>query len=103
MNRISKRDSKTGLGSGSGSGGASQGQSTSGMDKDDPKEILEHSLRAYKAHFTRVVNLSKRLVDFAPTVKTASMAESLQKGLQKLDEQYDKVTNIIEELQAVSD
>ena len=100
---MSKGDSKTGLGSGSGAGRPSHGQSTSGTDKDDPKEILERSLRAYKAHFTRVVNSSKRLVDFAPTVKTASTAESLQRGLQKLDDQYDKVIKVIEQLQAVSE
>ena len=90
--------SKAGQGSGS---GASKGASQfgSGATKDADVLQLEHALRGYKAHFTRTVNANKRLVDFAPTVPTQSTVESLQKGLQKLDEQYEKLTQVILELQ----
>ena len=90
--------SKAGQGSGS---GASKGASQfgSGATTDADVRQLERALRGYKAHFTRTVNANKRLVDFAPTVPTQSTVESLQKGLQKLDEQYEKLTQVILELQ----
>ena len=56
-------------------------------------------LTAFKAHFTRIERANKRLVDYAPTVATPATVSALEKGLDKLSEQHDKIAEVVEELQ----
>ena len=41
---------------------------------------------------------NQRLVEYAPTVRTPATAQALQRGLDKLVEQYDKIAECIEEI-----
>ena len=66
---------------------------------DEETKRLVRRLAGFKSHFTRVEAANKRLCEYAPTVQSAATAEALQKGLDKLLEQYDKIAECIEEIQ----
>ena len=65
---------------------------------DEETKRLVRRLGGFKAHFTRVERANQRLVTYAPTVPTPATSEALQKGLDKVVEQYDKIAECIEEI-----
>ena len=73
------------------------------MVLDAETQRLVRRLQAFKAHFTRVEKANQRLVEYAPTVQTPTTAAALEKGLDKLDEQYGKISECIEEIYNVCD
>ena len=64
--------------------------SESVIEGSDDFQKFVRSYIALKATFTRVENQNIRLVEYAPTVASATTLDQLQKALSKLEDQYVK-------------
>ena len=72
------------------------------VEGSDDFQKFVRSYIALKAAFTRVENQNKRLVEYAPTVASATTLDQLQKALTKLEDQYVKLESIKDNIIAVS-
>ena len=68
--------------------------SESVIEGSDDFQKFVRSYIALKAAFTRVENQNIRLVEYAPTVASATTLDQLQKALSKLEDQYVKLESI---------
>ena len=67
-------------------------------------KALIRSFQGYKGAFTRLRKSNDRLVEYAPTVPTPTTAEALQKALERLEGQYERLcTSMDRILQACDD
>ena len=72
-------------------------RSTASEDVIEGSDDFQKFVRSYtalKAAFTRVEDQNIRLVEYAPTVASATTLDQLQKALSKLENQYEKLDSI---------
>ena len=65
-------------------------------------EKLRRSLTGFKAAFTRIEGVNERLVEYAPAVASPQTVSELEKALSKIETQYDRLNQCVDELSALS-
>ena len=72
------------------------------MATPDEVKAMIRSFIGLKGAFTRLRKSNERLVDYAPTVPNASTRDSLQKALDRLEVQYEKLNDAMAELHRIA-
>ena len=72
------------------------------MATPDEVKAMIRSFIGLKGAFTRLRKSNERLVDYAPTVPNASTRDSLQKALDRLEVQFEKLNDAMAELHRIA-
>ena len=73
------------------------------MSAQDELDKTLRSLAAFKAHFTRIEGANERLVEYAPAVASSHTLGEITKGLDRLEKQYDKLSDCADKVVELTD